>query len=94
MEWVRQFVQELGFTRQQIEIGVDDNCAMHLLAQGTRSLTFLFWVEDPIDEGVAALKYIPFEELVTDMLTKATIGVNLKYLRKKLLGEGDEDNNA
>ena len=101
MEWARQFVQELGFTQLPIEIGVDNKCAMHLLVQGTGSFkrakhikVRFFWVKDLIDDGVATLKYIPSEELVADMLTKATTGAKFKYLRKKLLGDGDEDNNA
>ena len=101
MEWARQFVQELGFTQLPIEIGVDNKCAMHLLVQGTGSFkrakhikVRFFWVKDLIDDGVATLKYIPSEELVADMLTKATTGAKFKNLRKKLLGDGDEDNNA
>ena len=36
------------------------------------------------------LKYIPSEELVADLLTKAITGVKFKYLRAKLLGESKE----
>ena len=94
----RQFVQELGVSQLTIEIGVDNQCSMHLLAQGTGSFkrakhikVRFFWLKDLIDEGEIELKYIPSEELVADMLTKATTGAKFKYLREKLLGPQDND---
>lgn len=100
VEWSRQFVQELGVAQLTIEIGVDNQCSMHLLAHGTGSFkrakhikVRFFWLKDLIDEGEIELKYIPSEELVADMLTKATTGAKFKYLREKLLGtQGDDDN--
>ena len=98
VEWSRQFVQELGVAQLTTEIGVDNQCSMHLLARGTGSFkrakhikVRFFWVKDLIDEGEAQLKYIPSEELVADMLTKATTGAKFKYLRGKLLGTQDDD---
>ena len=95
--WGKQFIQELGFTQMTIEIGVDNKCSMHLLAQGTGSFkrakhikVRFFWVKDLIDEGEVILKYIASEELVADLLTKALTGSKFKYLRKKLLGERQE----
>ena len=49
------------------------------------------WLKDLIDEGEIILKYVPSEELVVDMLTKATTGAKFKYLRDKLLGTKGED---
>ena len=46
-----------------------------------------FWLKDLIDEEEIALKNIPSEELVADLLTKAITGAKFKYLRAKLLGE-------
>ena len=37
------------------------------------------------------LVYVPSEELVAGMLTKATTGAKFKYLRDKLLGTRDGD---
>ena len=92
------FVQELGVIQLTTEIGVDNQCSMHLLARGTGSFkrakhikVRFFWVKVLIDEGEAQLKYIPSEELVADMLTKATTGAKFKYLRDKLLGTQDDD---
>ena len=45
---------------------------------------------DMIDEG-EVLRYIPSEELVADLLTKAVTGAKFKYLRAILLGWNDED---
>ena len=67
---------------------------MHLLEQGTGSFkrakhikVRYFWLKDLIDEGEVVLKYIPSEELVADLLTKAITGVKFKYLRAKRDGE-------
>ena len=73
--------------------------ALRLLEKGTGSFkrakhikVRFFWLKDLIDEGEIILVYVPSEELVADMLTKATTGAKFKYLRGKLLGlmEGDE----
>ena len=48
-----------------------------------------FWLKDLIDEGEITLIYVPSEELVADVLTKATIGAKFKYLRAKLLGQDE-----
>ena len=71
---------------------------MHLLEQGTGSFkrakhikVRYFWLKDLIDEKEIALLYIPSEELVADMLTKATTGAKFKYLRGKLLGVPPEE---
>ena len=48
-----------------------------------------FWLKDLIDEGEITLIYVPSEELVADMLTKATTGAKFKYLRAKLLGQDE-----
>ena len=97
VEWGRQFLQELGYVQLTIEIGVDNKCSMHLLEQGTGSFkrakhikVRYFWLKDLIDEGEVVLKYIPSEELVADLLTKAITGAKFKYLRAKLLGEPNE----
>ena len=50
-----------------------------------------FWVKELIDESEMILRYIPSEELVADLLTKAVTGAKFKYLRAKLLGWNDED---
>ena len=70
---------------------------MHLLEQGTGSFkrakhikVRYFWLKDLIDEEEIVLKYIPSEELVADLLTKAITGTKFKYLRAKLLGEPNE----
>ena len=44
-----------------------------------------FWLKDLIDEEEIELQYIPLEELVADLLTKAITGAKFKYLRGKLL---------
>ena len=49
-----------------------------------------FWLKDLIDEGEVLLIYVPSEELVADMLIKATTGAKFKYLRDKLLGVMEE----
>ena len=56
VEWSRQFVQELGVPQLTIEIGVDNQCSMHLLAHGTGSFkrakhikVRFFWLKDLID---------------------------------------------
>ena len=97
VEWGRQFLQELGHVQLTIEIGVDNKCSMHLLEQGTGSFkrakhikVRYFWLKDLIDEEEIVLKYIPSEELVADLLTKAITGAKFKYLRAKLLGEPNE----
>ena len=71
---------------------------MHLLEQGTGSFkrakhikVRYFWLKDLIDEKEIVLLYIPSEELVADMLTKATTGAKFKYLRGKLLGVPPEE---
>ena len=58
---------------------------MHLLEQGTGSFkrakhikVRYFWLKDLIDEKEIVLLYIPSEELVADMLTKATTGAKFK----------------
>ena len=98
VEWGKQFVQELGFNQLTIELGVDNKCSMHLMAQGTGSFkrakhikVRFFWLKDLIDDGDIAIKYVPSEELVADLLTKAMTGAKFKYLRKKLLGLLDEE---
>ena len=70
---------------------------MRLLEQGTGSFkraehikVRFFWLKDLIDEGEVILIYTPSEELVADMLTKATTGAKFKYLRDKLLGVLEE----
>ena len=50
-----------------------------------------FWLKDLIEGDEINLVYVPSEELVADMLTKATTGAKFKYLRGKLLGLMDED---
>ena len=96
--WSNQFLQELGHNQLTIEIGVDNKCSMHLLEQGTGSFkrakhikVRYFWLKDLIDEKEIVLLYIPSEELVADMLTKATTGAKFKYLRGKLLGGVPEE---
>ena len=76
-----QLLKELHFDQLTIEIGVDNKCSMRLLEQGTGSFkrakhikVRFFWLKDLIDEGEIILKYVPSEELVADMLTKATTG--------------------
>ena len=98
VEWARQFVQELGYAQGTIEIGVDNKCSMRLLEQGTGSFKRVkhikvrfFWLKDLIDEGEIVLIYVPSEELVADMLTKATTVAKVKYLRGKLLGLREDD---
>ena len=98
IEWARQFVQALGYAQSIIEIGVDNKCSMRLLEQGTGSFkrakhikVRFFWLKDLIDGGEIILVYVPSEELVADMLTKATTGAKFKYLRGKLLGLMEED---
>ena len=93
IEWSRQFLQELGHNQLTIVIGVDNKCSMHLLEQGTGSFkrakhikVRFFWLKGFIDDGEIELQYIPSEELVADMLTKATTGAKFKYLRGKLIG--------
>ena len=49
-----------------------------------------FWLKDLIDDGEVILIYVPSEELVADMLSKATTGAKFKYLRDKLLGVMEE----
>ena len=70
---------------------------MRLLEQGTGSFkrakhikVRFFWLKDLIDEDEVTLIYVPSEELVADMLTKATTGAKFKYLRDKLLGVMEE----
>ena len=94
--WSRQFLQELSFAQLTIPIGVDNKCSMRLLEQGTGSFkrakhikVRFFWLKDLIDEGEITLIYVPSEELVADMLTKATTGAKFKYLRAKLLGQDE-----
>ena len=65
---------------------------MRLLEQGTGPFkrakhikVCFFWLKNLIDEGEVILIYVPSEELVADMLTKATTEVKFKYLRGKLL---------
>ena len=91
--WATQFMQELGHEQSTIIIGVDNKCSMHLLEQGTGSFKRVkhikvryFWLKDLIDEEEIELQYIPSEELVADLLTKAFTGAKFKYLRGKLLG--------
>ena len=50
-------------------------------------------MKDLIDEKEIVLLYIPSEELVADMLTKATTGAKFKYLRGKILGVPPEEEN-
>ena len=50
-----------------------------------------FWLKDLIDDGEIVLIYVLSEELVADMLTKATTGAKFKYLRGKLLGLREDD---
>ena len=71
---------------------------MRLLEQGTGSFkrakhikVRFFWLKDLIDDGEVILIYVPSEELVADMLTKATTGAKFKYLRDKLLGVMEEE---
>ena len=66
---------------------------MHLLEQKTGSFkrakhikVRYFWLKDLIDEEEIELQYIPSEELVADLLTKAITGAKFKYLRGKRLG--------
>ena len=47
------------------------------------------WAKHMIDEGEIILFSVTSEELVADMLTKATTGTKLKYNRGKLLKEDD-----
>ena len=88
----------MGHAQLTIEIGVDNKCSMRLLEQGTGSFkrakhikVRFFWLKDLIDEGEILLVYVPSEELVADMLTKATTGAKFKYLRRKLLGLKEDD---
>ena len=98
LSWSMQILHELHFDQLTIEIGVDNKCSMRLLEQSTGSFkrgkhikVRFFWLKDLIDGGEIILKYVPSEELVADMLTKATIGAKFKYLRDKLLGTKGED---
>ena len=98
VEWASQFIQELGYAQKVIEMGVDNMCSMRLLEQGTGSFkrakhikVRFFWLKDLIDDGEIILIYVPSEELVADMLTKATTGAKFKYLRGKLLGIMEDD---
>ena len=98
VSWSRQLLQELTITQLTIELGVDNKCSMYLLEQGTGSFkrakhikVRYFWVKDLIDEGEVNLRYIPSEELVADLLTKAVTGAKFKYLRAKLLGWDNQD---
>ena len=72
---------------------------MHLLERGTGSFkrakhikVRYIRLKDLIDEEEIVLKYIPSEELVADLLTKAITGAKFKYLRANLLGEPNEAN--
>ena len=47
--------------------------------------------KDFIDDGEIVLIYVPSEELVANMLTKATTGAKFKYLRGKLLGLREDE---
>ena len=62
---------------------------MRLLEQGTGSFkrakhikVRFFWLKDLIDDGEIVLIYVLSEELVADMLTKATTEAKFKYLRE------------
>ena len=93
VEWGRQFLQELGHVQLTIEIGVDNKCSMLGTGSFKRAKHIkvrYFWLKDLIDEEEIVLKYIPSEELVADLLTKAITGAKFKYLRAKLLGEPSE----
>ena len=70
---------------------------MRLLEQGTGPFkrakhikACFFWLKNLIDEGEVILIYVPSEELVADMLTKAATEAKFKYLRDKLLGVMEE----
>ena len=76
-----------------MEIGKDNKCSMQLLEQGTGSFkrakhvkVSFFWHKDFIDDGEIVLIYVPSEELVADMLSKATKGAKFRCVCGKLLG--------
>ena len=63
---------------------------MRLMEQGTGSFKRAKHIKVRF-KGEIILGYVPSEELVADMLTKATTGTKFRYLRDKLLGTRDGD---
>ena len=71
---------------------------MRLLEQGTGSFkrakhikVSVFWLKDLIDDGEIVFIYVQSEELVADMLSKATTGAKFRCFRGKLLGLREDE---
>jgi hypothetical protein len=92
--WCRKFLEEVGFKQLAPTIIWQDNKSTMLIASKgpgyagkTRHVrNRYYFIKQHIDEGDVVLKYLPTEEMVSDLLTKPIIGKRFRELKEKLMG--------
>ena len=89
--WLRNLFTEFGYSFDAPSSLWMDNQSALSVAQnpehhGRMKLLDLqfFWLQDKVQEGVLAIKYIPTGDMVADMLTKAFPQAKVDKLRRKM----------
>ena len=91
--WTREYLQYQGYDQPPAIVHQDNNSTI-LLAEKGRSLSArtrhvkirYFFIKERIDDGEIAIKYLPTELMVADILTKPLQGEQFVKLRDELMG--------
>ena len=94
MVWLIDMKEEVGYPSTRPAVFYQDNMStMQIAAQGKGTFkrakhikVRFFWIKELIDAGVMTFKYVMSSEMVSDMLSKPTVGSKFQYLLAKLLG--------
>ena len=89
----RNFLAQIGFPQVDATNVDEDNMATikvvnsHNSTKHTRHVDIKYnLVRDMVKQNILKFRYVPTDEMIADMLTKALGPTKFKYLRSKLLG--------
>lgn len=92
--WCREFIQSAGFVLPATGVGEDNTPVMSLLESrkfGTARTKHIsvryFFICDRIAKGELVMVYVPTEEQLADILSKALVGAQFHALQPRLHGD-------
>lgn len=90
--WSRNFLLAQGYDVPAIPVGQDNMGTIASINKGASGSdrsrhvhVRYFWLKDRIQSGEIAVEYVPTEEMVADVMTKALQGEKFEKMRGKLL---------